>query len=155
MAWHQDAKLLATASSDKLIKIWAEDEATGEFKQKSVLDGAHTRTVRSLAWKPDCKVGSLVLASSSFDATACLWMQEGGSETDADLEPYQTLEGHENEVKCVAWSPNGNYVATCSRDKTIWVFEEDDGEVLEYSCMGVLSGHTQDVKFVKWHPTKD
>ena len=110
---------------------------------KATLDGAHTRTVRSLAWKPGCKTGSLVLASSSFDATACLWMQEGGEdEPDGDFEPYQTLEGHENEVKCVAWSPSGSYVATCSRDKSIWVFEEEEGEVLEYACMGVLSGHS-------------
>ena len=82
-------------------------------------------------------------------------MQDGGEEAAGDFEPYQMLEGHENEVKCVAWSPNGNYVATCSRDKSIWIFEEDDGEVLEYACMGVLSGHSQDVKFVKWHPTRD
>lgn len=65
-------------------------------------------------------------------------MQEGEEQ---DLEPFQTLEGHENEVKCVAWSSNGNYVATCSRDKSIWIFEEDDGEVSEYECMSVLSGH--------------
>lgn len=87
-------------------------------------------------------MGSLVLASSSFDATACLWMQDGGEDGAGDLEPHQILEGHENEVKCIAWSPNGNYVATCSRDKSIWIFEEDDGEVLEYACMGVLSGHS-------------
>ena len=84
-------------------------------------------------------------------------MQEGGEdgEIDNDFEPYQTLEGHENEVKCVAWSQNGNFIATCSRDKTIWVFEMDDDEECEYSCTGVLSGHSQDVKHVKWHPRRD
>jgi len=61
-------------------------------------------------------------------------------------------------VKSIAWSANANFVATCSRDKTIWVFEQDeeeDGDDLEYSCMGVLSGHEGDVKKVKWHPHRD
>lgn len=26
---------------------------------------------------------------------------------------------------------------------------------MEYSCSGVLAGHTQDVKFVCWHPERD
>jgi WD40 repeat protein len=44
-------------------------------------------------------------------------------------------------------------MATCSRDKTIWIREaNDDGD---YDCVAVASGHTQDVKFVKWHPEKN
>mmetsp|Transcript_45472 Transcript_45472/g.61695 ORF Transcript_45472/g.61695 Transcript_45472/m.61695 type:complete len:82 (+) Transcript_45472:442-687(+) len=26
---------------------------------------------------------------------------------------------------------------------------------MEYECSGVLSGHTQDVKFIKWHPKRN
>ena len=48
-------------------------------------------------------------------------------------------------MKSIAWSANANYIATCSRDKTIWVFEQEEDkeecEDLEYSIMGVLSGH--------------
>ena len=70
-----------------------------------------------------------------------------------DFEVITQLEGHENEVKSVSWNYSGEYLASCSRDKTIQVWDVD--EDMNFESNGILSGHSQDVKFVLWHPSKD
>lgn len=89
-----------------------------------------------------------LIASASFDATTCIWERQGGA-----FECNATLEGHENEVKGVAWSRSGQFLATCSRDKSVWVWEV--AEENEYDCAAVLNAHSQDVKKIAWHPELD
>lgn len=106
--------------------------------------------------------GESVLATGSFDATAGIWRRY---EADLDLcngtEEYNDdedeewrfaviLDGHESEIKSVAWSAGGSFLATCSRDKSVWIWEEMDDD--NFETIAVMQEHTQDVKCVTWHP---
>lgn len=148
-AWSTDGTLLAACGSDKKCRIWRRADSSTNFSLLQVLgeeESPHTRTIRSCEFAPN---NSNVLCTASFDSTCVIWERE---HENAQWRPKSTLEGHENEVKSIDWSPTGRLLATSGRDKTCWVWEQFEGE---WNCVSVLTGHDGDVKFVKFHPERE
>ena len=79
-------------------------------------DEIHSRTIRRVAWRGDSKL----LAAVSFDSTISLWYVTSSL---TELRFLTKLSGQESEVKGVSFSPCGDMLATCSRDKSIWIFD--------------------------------
>jgi WD40 repeat protein len=102
VAFSPDGQSVASASSDKTVRLW--DTKTGEQMQK--IEG-HDDVVNCVAFSPNGQV----VASGSDDMTIRLWNTK-------TIEQLQNLDGHYHKVKSVAFSPNGQVVASGSEDAT-------------------------------------
>ena len=179
IAWqtapHPTLPIVATSFSDKTVKLFS---LSNPGVPVSTIDGGHKRSIRTCAWKPNLE-GESTLATGSFDANVGIWRksdtdnqhnqngsglmeedftsaQDGDNAEEEDSEEWRfaiVLEGHESEIKSVSWSAGGNFLATCSRDKSVWIWEEvaDD----DYETVAVLQEHEADVKCVSWHPEEE
>ncbi|KAI0843752.1 WD domain-containing protein [Hypoxylon sp. FL0890] len=142
----------------------------------SALTQGHERSVRSTTWKPNLPPHKLCLVTGSFDSTAGLWRwtDDGNDKDSEDDENFEVdvtehnerekkekdweliiiLDGQDSEIKSVSFSPTGQFLATCSRDKSVWIWEDvganesDD----EWETVAVLNEHEGDVKAVAWCP---
>jgi WD40 repeat protein len=110
LAFSPDGALLATASTDKLAKIW--DWKAEMPAEKAKLEG-HGDAVWGAAWSKDS-----LLATCSADRKIKIWNAEGKEQG--------TLEGHKDWVSDVAFSPDGATLASCSHDRTarLWNVKE-------------------------------
>lgn len=189
---------------DTHVKVWVHDEddqgQEGDAGKSgnnmhgwtlmATIREEHTRTIRSVAFAPTSStLGVPILATASFDGKVLIWEHysesSSNSNTDTDdviqqddqnnvFEPIAQLEGHENEIKCLAWNATGSLLASCGRDKTIWIWEcflpgtiggsetspsdnpmlnDNNDDQGEFECLAVLQGHDGDVKSIVFGPS--
>jgi eukaryotic-like serine/threonine-protein kinase len=109
VAFRADGRLLASASSDRTVRIWDVDAA----KCVDVLTG-NTDQVYSVAFHPD----GTRLASAGRDRAVWLWDLATGLDV-------ARLDGHANYVFSLAFSPNGTSIVSGSGDGTVRLWDTE------------------------------
>jgi WD40 repeat protein len=120
VAFSPDGTRIASASGDKLVKVW--DLVTGH--EIHTLTG-HRAGVRCVAFSPD----GTRIASASDDRSVKVWDAAMGEEV-------RTLTGHADMVWGVAFSPDGMRIASASLDGTVRVWDAASGQETH-----TLTGH--------------
>jgi cytosolic iron-sulfur protein assembly protein CIAO1 len=180
-SFSRDGQYLAVCygAPDPAIRIWkwkkqqpSSDQSSSSSSASAwiltaTLAGIHERTIRSVEFAPI--LSPLTLASASFDGTVAIWelVNNDSSSKEGGWECTAQLEGHDNEVKCVRWNATASLLATCGRDKTVWIWEcflpgtigggggggdqlQQQGGGGDFECLAVLNGHEGDVKCIQF-----
>ncbi|XP_078483724.1 notchless protein homolog 1 [Ciona intestinalis] len=103
-----DARLIASASFDKSIKLW--NAKSGKF---IVSLRGHVNSVYQLAWSAD----SRLLVSGSGDSTLKVWDTHKNK-------LLLDLPGHADEVYAVDWSTDGQRVVSGGKDRVLKIWRK-------------------------------
>lgn len=160
--------LIYSASQDATIRVWR--EATQELVANLDLHGgrvnhlslscdplfykppphlpSHTQSgnedgqQRALRqYEAELQKTGEILVSASDDHCVTVW------DLGKQLHPLRRLQGHTGPVIQICFSPDGNWIASASFDKTLRVWHAHSG-----MCWAVLRGHVLPVYCVCWSP---
>ncbi|ACF14566.1 WD-40 repeat protein [Chloroherpeton thalassium ATCC 35110] len=131
VAFSHDGKLLASASSDKTIKLW--NVKTGE-ELRTLL--GHKQSINAVVFNQE----DTFLASAGSDGKIRLWDANTG-----DL--LKTFKGSKDGINAVAFSPNSEFLASGSWDKIVTIWNIKKGNAYKK-----LKGHGHSINDLAFSP---
>lgn len=147
-----DGKWLATASKDNTARVWKFDEETEKFQCFAVFEG-HASSVTAVGL-PRTLVNDYpkFLITASEDLTIKKWTipkpKADSAETVVVKNSDYTRKAHDKMIHAIDISPNNDFLATASHDKTAKIWDLQAGETLH-----ILRGHKRavyDISFCRY-----
>jgi WD40 repeat protein len=130
LQWSPNGMQLASSSADGSVRIW--NAQTGDLAHH--LEG-HADRVYSIGWFPDGRY----ITSTARDKTIRTW--------DITASIHSVINVEDKTVYAVAWSPNGDTLASASHANVIWLANPKSEEIRQK-----LEGHQAAVYSLTWSP---
>jgi WD40 repeat protein len=140
-----NGQILATASDDKKAKLWRISSAGVKVLHTF---SEHTKKVNTVAFSPDGKQ----LATAGDDKKVIIWDVDSGRKLTDLIDGFETelknvRLAHLDAVSGIAFSPDGQHIATASEDATAKIWDVSSGTRLRS-----ITGHNAAVRDVAFHP---
>jgi serine/threonine protein kinase len=134
VAFHPRSDLLASASNDKTIQIMA-------LPTQAVIAtlNGHNQPVKAIAFS------DTTLISGSWDKTIKVWSLD-------TYQAIQTLKGHRLQVSALSISPDGQWLASASYDRTVLLWQFDNPACVNSTPKFALRDHTWAVLSLAFSP---
>lgn len=135
IAFDQKSKLLAIGSGDHLIRIFE----TEHFNELYTLK-AHTDSVTSLCFHPTLPC----LISGGKDAHLNVW------DTSKSFDLKKSVPAHNFAIYELSFNPQGNYLASASRDKTVKLWNGENFDLIQRIDYKIHKAHNHSVNSLLW-----